>query len=186
MYNHIHRGQNLPRWKGIRVLKFGTDLLLYHQVINDNKPDVLVEIGTKHGGSALFFADQGVKVITIDIKDFVKHKDPRITYIRGSSLDADVMAQVKALIGPDDKVMVVVDGNHMRRHVKWELFHYGKIVTPGQYMVVEDCYIDRGLYGPGEARDWYLNTRRKQWEQTNLCNQFLGVGITRGGWLRKR
>lgn len=184
MYNHIHRGRNLPHYKGIKVLKFGTDLMLYHQVIYETKPDVIIEIGTKFGGSALYFADQGPKVITIDPKNFVKEKDPRITYLRGKSGDKAILAQVAEMVA-GKKVMVIVDGDHSRRQVKWDLFNYGKFVSPGQYMVAEDCFIDRGLYGPGEARDWFLSSR-KGWEQTNRCEQFLGVGITRGGWLRKK
>ena len=202
MYNHIHRGKNLPRWRGVRVLKFGTDLLLYHQVIQERQPDIIIEIGTKHGGSALYFKDQMAFyktkpedvgqpwVITIDPKDFVLYdkgkEDPHgnILFMRGKSGDETVLKRVGLLV-EGKKVMVVVDGDHSRRQVKWDLWNYGKFVTPGQYMVCEDCYIDRGLYGPGEARDWFLKGR-KGWELTNLDDQFMGVGITRGGWLLKK
>lgn len=201
-YKHIHRGKQEPKWKGVQILKMPTDLILYAEVIQETKPQVIVEIGTKYGGSALYFQDMMDmtahdeplsptpafdddyrRVITIDTVPQVAKMDARIKYIIGSSTDKDVIKQVqKATEGR--RTMVVIDGNHNRRHVKWELRYYSGLVTPGQYLVIEDCYIDRGLYGPGEARDWFLGYTR-DFEQTNRCQKYI-VGVCMGGWLRRR
>jgi cephalosporin hydroxylase len=61
--------------------------------------------------------------------------------IEGSSTDTVVVDQVKALIGPDDKVMVVLDSDHSKDHVLAELRAYGPLVTPGQYLVVADTLL---------------------------------------------
>jgi cephalosporin hydroxylase len=84
----------------------------------------------------------------------------------------------------DKSVMVILDGDHRRVQVKWELYKYRHITTPGQYMVAEDCYIDRGAYGPKEAVDWFLD-RHKGWEYVDESMKYL-VGITMGGWLLKK
>jgi len=187
MYKHIHRGKNDPSWKGIPVLKFPTDMTLYHEVIHETKPDFIVEIGTKYGGSALYFQDMldacgsGGRVITVDLKSQVSQKDPRITYINGNSKDEKIIEQVRDMLS--GRVMVVIDGNHERGHCKWDLHNYGPMVTKGQYLVVEDCYIDRGLYGPGEARDWFLDKHRG-FVKTDRCSRYL-VGVTMGGWLHR-
>ena len=191
-YRHIHTEKREPTWRGVQVIKMPTDLLLYEQVIWENKPDVIVEIGTCFGGSALFFQDaldrvgHGGSVITIDIRDRVKEHDPRINYLLGDSKSDEIIGQVKAMTA-GKAVMVVVDGYHGRRQVKWELHKYTDIVTSGQYMVVEDCYSKEGkLYQPGEARDWFLGTRRgRLFEQTNLDRQYL-IGFCVGGWLRRK
>jgi cephalosporin hydroxylase len=186
-YKHIHRCKNHPQWRGIPILKMATDLINYSEVIQETEPDLIIEIGTKFGGSALFFQDmlglQGNgRVVTIDINAQVQKHDDRIEYLQGSSLDSDIVEYVhKSAHGK--KTMLVVDGNHNRKHVKWELHKYRDIVTPGQYLVVEDCYIDRGLYGPGEARDWFLKNY-KGFEQTNRCQKFC-IGVCMGGWLRR-
>lgn len=182
LYQHIHRNKNQPQYKGVGLLKFPADMQLYHQVIWENKPEVVVEIGTKYGGSALFFADQGVKVITIDVEDLVKEKDPRVTYILRSSLAPETIEEVRKLT-EGKKTMFVIDGRHTKTHVAREIQAYKDMVTKGQYMVLEDCYVDRGLYGPGEARDEFLKTN-KEFELVPLHEQFL-YGITNGGWLRK-
>jgi len=174
-----------PKYKGLLMQKFPNDMQMYHQVIWQHKPEVIVEIGTRFGASALFFQDQldmigGGKVITIDIKPQVVEHDPRITYLIGNSTDDEIVKQVKELTA-GKRTMLVIDGNHQRVHVKWELTKYKDIVTKGQYMVVEDCYVDRGLYGPGEARDWFLGTTRA-FKKVDLHKEFL-YGITNGAWL---
>jgi len=189
LYQHIHRMNNLPEWKGIQILKMPTDLLNYSEVIQETKPDFIVEIGTKFGGSSLFFQDmldlvgENGKVITIDIKEQVKNKDSRIEYIIGSSLDKDVIKKVTEMTS-GKRTMLIIDGNHHRKHVKWELNKYRHIVSSGCYLVIEDCFIDRGLYGPGEARDWFLKNYHG-YKQSNRCQKFI-VGVCMGGWLIKK
>jgi cephalosporin hydroxylase len=192
LYQHIHMENREPTWRGVRIIKMPTDLFLYAEVIQQNKPKWIVETGTKFGGSSLWFQDcldsvgEGGRVVTIDIDAKVANPDPRITYIAGSSRDREIVAQVKALVG-SDTCMVVLDSLHARWHVKWELYHYAPMVTPGQYLVIEDCYGRRAtLYGPGEARDWFLaGTRGRNFEQTNLDRRFL-IGVCLGGWLRRK
>ena len=190
-YWHVHRinrGKNEPTWRGVRVVKYPTDLLLYSEVIFANKPDFIIETGTRFGGSALFFADMldingKGRVISIDIDPIERLSHPRITYLLGPSTDVGILNTVQKMV-KGSTVMVVLDSDHSRRHVKRELSHYGKIVTKGQYMVAEDCYTKTAnKYGPGEAVDWYLQ-KTKKFVLEPLENKFL-FAVTRGGWLRK-
>lgn len=192
LYHNLHRKGLDCSWRGVRVVKMPSDLALYHKVIWQSKPEVIVEIGTRFGGSALFFQDQldllgdSGRVVTVDIRDTVKQPDPRITYLHGNSNSPDVLAEVGRLCA-GKRVMVSVDGDHGRVHVKGDLYHYGPLVTPGQYLVVEDCFVkDMQPFGPLQARDWFLAQKRgKGFEQTNLDRE-QGVGICVGGWLRRR
>jgi cephalosporin hydroxylase len=188
-YNHIHIQRQHPTWKGITILKMPSDIQLYHEVIWENKPDLIIEIGTKFGGLSLYLQDQldlignGGKVATVDVSDQVKEKDPRITYILRNSIHEDTRKELFEM-AKDKKVMMILDGNHNRNQVKWELHYYKDIVTSGQYMVVEDCYSKTGeLYGPGEAKDWFLK-RTKKYIQTDIDKKYL-VGFNISGWLRK-
>jgi len=82
--------------------------------------------------------------------------------------------------------MVVLDSNHKRLHVKWELHLYAPLVSKGQFLVVEDCY-RRGhnkLLGPGLAINWYLK-RSKNFVRTDYDKQFIST-LTRGGWLLRK
>ena len=82
------------------------------------------------------------------------------------------------------KVMVTIDGAHGRGYVKWDLHNYSPLVTQGQYLVVEDCYVDTGIYGPGEAKEWFLKNYTGFKQTDILCDRYL-VGMTMWGWLIK-
>lgn len=157
-----------PNWKGIPVIKYPTDLINYSQIIQQNRPDFLIECGTENGGSAHFFADVmdsigNGTVITIDKipRNLPPHK--RIILICGRSTACDTLAKVKSLIPEDKSVMVSLDSDHHRAHSKRELYHYSLFVTKGQYLVAEDCYPE--TLGMFEAVKWFLKLRRKEFSQ---------------------
>jgi cephalosporin hydroxylase len=50
----------------------------------------------------------------------------------------DVLAKVKSLIGADERVLVILDSNHTRDHVRQELEAYAPMVTPASYIVATD------------------------------------------------
>ena len=189
MYKHIHKRKHDALWKGVPFWKFPTDIALYHEAIWETKPDTIVEIGTANGGSAIYFQDMldlcnpGGKVITVDIRDRLSMpKDPRIFYVIGDSTKKESAEIVKSLVR--GKVMVTIDGNHDRIPVKWDLHNYSPFVTSGQYLVVEDCFTHKGLFGPGEALEWFLNNH-SDFVQTHNCRRYM-IGMTMGGWLKRK
>ena len=191
-YRHVLKGPspraNYPRWRGANIIKLPTDLVLYAQAILENQPDIILETGTKYGGSAMFFADMleltgKGRVISIDWQPATQPAHPRVHYITGRSTSDEVLDQVRELV-KGAAVMASLDSNHTRRHVKRELHYYSPLVTPGQYLVVEDCYASAAtIAGPGEAVEWFMQTR-KGFVLEDVAAQFL-VGVTRGGWLKK-
>lgn len=189
LYAHLHRKHHDSLYRGVVTVKMPSDMLLYHRVIWETRPEVIIEIGTRYGGSALFLQDQldlagGGQVVTVDIKSQVAEHDPRIIYLLGNSTSEEIRGKIAALTA-GKRTMVILDGDHSRVHVKWELKKYAPLVSPGCYLVVEDCYGSNGeLYGPGEARDWFLSVD-KNFVQTNLDREYL-VGFLRGGWLRRK
>ncbi len=44
-------------WHGIRTLKLPSDIWNYQEIIFERKIDHVIETGTRHGGSAVFFAE---------------------------------------------------------------------------------------------------------------------------------
>lgn len=155
-------------WLGVPVQKLPLDLWIYQEIIHEIKPDIIIETGTEYGGSALFLASMcdlvnNGKVITIDIQDKEgrpQHK--RISYLLGSSTSKEIEDQVKSLIKDSDKVMVILDSDHHKEHVVNELMIYGKFVTKGNYLIVEDTNVNGHPvfieFGPGpmEAIEEFL------------------------------
>ena len=143
------------------------DLWVYQELLHEVRPDVIVETGTKHGGSAYYLAsicdllDHG-SVITIDIEELPERpQHPRITYLTGSSTDPEVVARVDERIGDGARVLVILDSDHHREHVRAELETWGPRVSVGSFLVVEDTNINghpvtqHSYPGPWEAvADW--------------------------------
>jgi cephalosporin hydroxylase len=44
-------------YRGVRILKFPADLWNYQEIFAERRIEWVLETGTRHGGSALYFAD---------------------------------------------------------------------------------------------------------------------------------
>lgn len=157
-------------WMGRPVIQLPEDMIRLQEVIYALKPDVLVETGVAHGGSLIFYASlfeamgKG-RVIGVDIEIRPHNRaaieahemKKRIELIEGSSTAPDVVAQVKSLIKPGEKVLVVLDSNHSKGHVLDELRAYGELVEVGSYIVATDGIMEQVKGGPRTAEDWDWN-----------------------------
>jgi len=133
------------RFHGVTVWKNPMDLWLYQEMIHEFRPDVIIEAGTKYGGSAYYFArlfdlvGHG-QVITIDTKPQPNRPEhPRITYLTGSSTDPAIAESVDELVG-GGKPLIVLDSSHRRDHVLEELRLWSPRVPLGWHIVVEDSH----------------------------------------------
>ena len=155
-------------WLGVRALKCPLDLWIYQEILVHKRPELIVETGTGLGGSAAFLAsicdaiDCG-RIITIDWRIMEGRPDhARVTYVHGNSTAPQVVSQVESAVRPGERVMVILDSAHERDHVLEELRTYGPLVTPGQYLIVEDTNVNghpaRPEFGPGpmEAVEAFL------------------------------
>lgn len=135
-------------WLGIPTQKYPTDLWEYQEIMNEIKPDLIIETGTYKGGSALYLASicellKKGEIISIDInKDANLPKHKRITYLTGSSTSDEILNKLRKKIKPRDKVLVILDSDHNKNHVLNELRIYSQLVTKGSYMILEDTNIN--------------------------------------------
>lgn len=157
-------------WQGHQILKAPSDLWNYQELLREKRPDLVVETGTYTGASALYFANlfdlmgHG-HVVTVDLEEYAgRPRHPRITYLKGSSIDEAVVAQVRET-ARGKTALVVLDSAHTRDHVLAELRAYCDLVPPGGSLVVEDTNINGHPvfpeYGPGphEAVQQFLKER---------------------------
>ena len=154
-------------WRGVPVEKCPLDLWIYQEILHEIRPEVIVEAGTAHGGSALFLANMcdlegHGKVISIDTnprEPLPQH--PRITWVRGSSVSRSVLARVREEV-EGKKTLVILDSDHKQKHVLAEMDAYAPLVSIGSYLIVEDTNINGHpalpTFGPGpwEAVELFL------------------------------
>jgi len=138
-------------WMGRPIIQLPEDMIRIQEVIYRIKPDVIVETGVAHGGSLIYYASlckatEKGRIIGIDIEIRSHNRTAienhelasYITLIEGDSTDDAIVNQVKALVKPDETVLVILDSNHTKQHVLRELNAYSPLVTKGSYIVATD------------------------------------------------
>lgn len=184
-----------PRWMGVKIQKMPFDCWVYQEILHECRPDVLIETGTYNGGSTLFYAHMfdllgHGEVLSIDLEpqaDLPQH--PRISYLTASSTSPEALAWIAERI-EGKKVMVVLDSDHSEKHVRAELEALAPLVSPGQYLVVEDTNINGHpvypSFGPGpmEALDEWLKTN-PPFDADPAREKFYFSYFPRGFWRRR-
>lgn len=160
-------------YRGVRILKAPTDLWNYQEIFNERRIDWVLETGTRHGGSALFFADllelNGARgrVISIDVDpgSNMLRAHPKIEFLVGDSASAEMAQRVRRLLPPErGPLFAILDSDHSKRHVLRELELLVPLLRREDYLVVEDTCVNghpvRPEFGPGpyEALEEYLAT----------------------------
>jgi cephalosporin hydroxylase len=154
-------------WLGIPIIQLPEDILMMQELVWKVKPDVIVETGTAHGGTAVFYASllellgRG-RVVSIDIEIREENRraiethpvSKRITLVEGDSTSDAVLAKVRELIRPEHRVLVALDSSHTYAHVRRELEKYGPLVTPGSYIVAFDGVMQMLIDAPSGRKEW--------------------------------
>jgi cephalosporin hydroxylase len=202
-------------WLGRPIIQYPQDMVAMQEIIWATQPELIIETGIAHGGSLILSASMlelnaacggpaGARVLGLDI-DIRAHNraaieahpmSRRIDMIQGSSIAADVVAQVKAKAAGKKSVLVFLDSNHTHDHVLGELEAYAPLVTPGSYCVVFDTVIEdmpksmfpNRPWGPGDNP----KTAVKQWlpahpefEIDRAMESKLLVTVAPSGFLRR-
>lgn len=158
-------------WQGRPIIQYPQDMIAMQELIWATKPDLIIETGIAHGGSLIFSAsmlalldvtdaiDTGSsfdprfssrKVIGIDI-DIRPHNRTaieshpmasRIQMIQGSSIDPEIIRQVKQAATGYQRILVCLDSNHTHDHVFAELEAYAPLTSPSSYCVVFDTVVE--------------------------------------------
>lgn len=176
------------RFLGILTLQTPSDVWIILEIMAETKPDLIVEAGTFHGGSAALWAiilrhiNPRGRVITIDVEDQREARAinlpisrRRVEFILGSSTDPEVVEKVHQR-AKGKRVMVLLDSLHSKKHVAAELKAYAPLVPVGGYLIVQDTPV-----GPGEAiaeflaanDNWIADRRRERYPDTNSVNGYL-------------
>lgn len=195
----IQRGSHNYKWKDCAMWKNPFDFALYWMLVWHAKPRTIIELGSKFGGSALWFADmlelygiQG-KVVSIDINRVTTIQDPRIDFLYGdvSNLGATLSsAYLSSLPRP---WMVIEDSSHMYEHCLAALEFFHPLLQKDEFLLVEDGIVDdlgaseQFHGGPNRAVKEFLGKYGSNYSLAiDLCD-FWGSNITwnPNGYLKK-
>lgn len=176
-YHHWYYDSEV--WQGVKFMgvpcyKSVADMWNYQEILAELKPALIVEFGTRFGGSALYFSVIGrainpaLRVLSVDIshEDVFPQvfADSAIHLMTASSTDTSVAAAIDGLraVYPG-KVFFILDSDHRKTHVLAELELLQGVVATGDYVIVEDGNINGHPVlpnwgeGPYEAIEEYLS-----------------------------
>ena len=154
-------------WLGIPMYQNPCDVFAMQELIAEIRPEVIIETGTYHGGSTLFYAmilDQinpGGKIISVDIDpkvgDASKFKifRDKVEVLTGSSTAPEIIEKIRNEVR-GRRALVTLDSDHSKKHVLNELRLYSEFVSVGSYLVVQDTNVDLKAFsvlgGPGPLK----------------------------------
>jgi cephalosporin hydroxylase len=172
----------------------------YQEIIAERGIEWVLETGTRHGGSALFFADllenrraSGFVVsIDVDHGSLQIQGHPKLKLLKGDSASPAVLKSVEELIGQRRAPMfVILDSDHRKAHVLRELASYVPLMRSGDYLVVEDSCVNghpvRPDFGPGpmEAIEEFLGLNKDLIPDTAREGKFGCTFAPRGYFTKK-
>jgi cephalosporin hydroxylase len=149
-------------YAGLPIAKFPEDLRVYEHLIWNARPNVVIEIGTQHGGSALWFRDRlralasydrlaHPRVISIDVdiaaaRSNLETRDPAfqetIDLVQGDVLDPGLPDLIADRLPAGSRCLVVEDSLHTFETTMAALRGFARFVPPGGFFVVEDGCVD--------------------------------------------
>jgi cephalosporin hydroxylase len=166
----IEIGHHNFEYNGLKSLKCPFDYLNYQMIIDEVKPDLIIEIGTHFGGNSLYLADllqlrnRGV-LHTIDVNEYGDlsklDSHPRIKRFLGGYENYDTNQIMEF-----ENVLIIDDGSHQYIDVLNSLNKFNKFVTINSYFIVEDGVLSELGYkesyegGPLRAIEEFLKENK--------------------------
>lgn len=139
---------------GVPVQKSPSDMWNYQEIIHDLKPRLVIEFGTYFGGSAMFFSSilQQVNrlpshVLSVDIDHSnvfpAVKENPNVELLTCSSTAPETESRISDLITVfGHPVFAILDSDHSKEHVLNEMLLMRKVLSSGDYLIVEDSNIN--------------------------------------------
>jgi cephalosporin hydroxylase len=190
----VYQGHHKITYRGIPALKCPFDYVIYQMIIMKLQPDVIIEIGTNRGGSALYLADlmniinHGV-VHTIDIKypSEIVLEHPRIRAFNDGWQGYDI-SEIKNF----SKIMVIDDASHIYEDTLAAIIKFAPLVSKDSYLIVEDGIISELGFseeyhgGPLKAINEFLEIHKDFIIDNQWCNMFgKNATFNVNGYLKK-
>ncbi len=206
-------------WLTRPIIQYPQDIIAFQELISRLKPDLILETGIAHGGSIVFSASllclldvmdgldprqSSRKVVGVDI-DIRSHNRKaldehplrfKMELIEGSSIDPDIIKQVRSHADGVERVLVSLDSNHTHEHVLAELNAYADLVSVGSYCIVFDTVVEDLPAGSFPDRPWDVGNNPKtavhEWLKSHpefaidkdIDNKLL-ISVAPDGYLRR-
>lgn len=213
LWYYNHQIWETTVWAGVKALKSPCDMWNYQEIIFEQQPSLIIEFGTRFGGSTLFFAallnqlnqrqlnqrqlNQRSCIFSVDISHELLHdavkQHPLIELMQSSSAAPPVAHRIQQLRQEfPGRVFAILDSDHSKPHVLNEMLLLRPLLRSGDYLVVEDSNINGHPVlpgwgeGPFEAMAEYFATYPEDYDRDHAREQKFGFTFATGGFLIRR
>lgn len=188
-------------YRGVRMIKHPVDLALYMKLLWELKPQSVIEIGSKDGGTAGWFGDMlklwGLPGTVASI-DLHRPNKPwfcgdNVQFLQGDERDLTPLKMT--FQGLPHPWLVINDASHNADAILSSMRYLNEFMEQGDYFIIEDSFLtEAGLDwdgerkgGPGLAIAQFLHLYPEQYEiDSRYCDHF-GRNVTANpnGYLRR-
>lgn len=186
-------------YRGVPCKKSPIDLAIYLRLLWREKPASIIEIGTKAGGSAMFFADISklfaldANVCSVDIEPVELPPTTEVRFLQGDVHNLDEVFWKNGLADLPRPWLVVEDSAHTFKACTAALSFFSRKLEPGELLVIEDGVLeDLGLAhryqgGPNLAISEFMRQEPETFDVAYEYTDMFGVNATYNpnGYLRK-
>ena len=186
-------------YRGVPMIKNPFDFALYPLLLWQVKPRTIIEIGSKEGGSALWFADQvnnfglDSHIYSVDIVKVDNVAHPRVSFLQGNGRDLAKTFSDEFMQGLPRPLLVIEDADHAYETSKAVLEFFDPYLEIGEYIVVEDGIISDLVQdanyniGPHRALKEFLSIYGAEYTIDQQYCDYFGYNLTwcTNGFLKK-
>jgi cephalosporin hydroxylase len=157
------------KWKKLNLYKSCFDLAIYMQLLQDLKPDMIIEYGSGNGASALWMEDMlkslkiKTKIFSYDIAD-IDIEDTEITFKK-----IDLTKKFPKITNKKIKKLVIEDA-HV--NVFNTLINTDKILNKDDYLIIEDSRSKINIINK------FLNKSKNKYMVDTFYTDFFGKNTT--------
>lgn len=197
------------QWCGVQFLQTPEDVLLLAEAVWKTRPKLIVECGVWGGGGLILYSSllsllwgKEGEVVGVDVNlsnaKLAVSAHPlghRITLLEASSTAPGAIQTISEKASRVDSIMVVLDSDHSKNHVRAELEAYAPLIRPGGYLVAMDGIMNILHDVPGGHPSWrednpesavvdFLKTHPEF--ERDLSMSQLGMTYAPGGFLKRK
>jgi len=157
---------SVTKWKGMNMFKSCVDLSVYTMLIDEIKPDIIIEYGSGNGSSAIWLSDMCValglktKVISYDINR-ISLENLNVEFI---NIDLKNLKFDKNDFG--GKKLIIEDAHS---HVYDTLLKTDELLEIGDYLVIEDSIPKQNIISN------FLMSAKNKYVVDNYYVDFFGI-----------
>jgi cephalosporin hydroxylase len=178
-------------YRGLPMLKDPFDLAIYLRLIGELGPGTIVEIGSKAGGSALWFADMATahgldtRVVSVDLVRPAL-TDPRIRFLEGDARALGTTLTHELLDALPRPFLITEDSAHDLATTLATLRFFDAHLVVGDRIVVEDGIVSQlsgAAYlayedGPNRAVSQFLGETGDRYAVDDASCDMFGPNVT--------